>query len=704
MTSAPASATRGLDRLVETAARLTSQPVASAQRDQLRRAFQDLAPKAKPAEQFVAIWRAAGLKGKPARLHRPAPSAAPFVTFDESRGWTIARSRAADGTWRGIRADGTEVDLGDLHGHVCLSLPRRRSDGPVSAARWVRAAVWAQKSAILDGVVATALVSLLALGASLYSMQVYDRVIPAQGLSTLWVLTAGVTLSILLEMLFRILRNRTMDHACDTMERELNDQFFSRLLGVRMEARPATVGTLAAQVKGLEALRTLLSSTSLFVLADVPFGVPLLVAVALVGGWLVAVPLIALPVSLVLGLAFQFALARQAHRAAAAANRKVGVLVEAADGAEAVKAANGEWFLHARWTSLVQEAAGADRAIRNHAALGQNLTMAAQQLTYVALIAAGAVLVTRNELTMGALLACAILGNRALAPIVQLPGILVQWAQARSAIGSLQALVALPNEMDGASGALTPESLAPTVRFERVQFAYSQDAQPAVRVDKLEIRAGERVGLIGAIGSGKSTLLKLASGQFRPSEGKVFLGGVDAALLSTQVVREQIGYLPQEARLLNGTLRDNVILGLADPGDDAILAAARRTGLFDVVASHPRGLALEISEGGRGLSSGQKRLVGLTRLLLARPRIWLLDEPTDGLDSVTEARIVALLNEVAKEQDITLVISTHKSAVLPLLERLVVVQAGAIAADGPRDTVLARVSGRPQPVQTGAVA
>ena len=219
----------------------------------------------------------------------------------------------------------------------------------------------------------------------------------------------------------------------------------------------------------------------------------------------------------------------------------------------------------------------------------------------------------------------------------------------------------------------------------------------------LPLKSWERIGLIGPIGSGKSTLLKLASGLYRPAEGNVFLGGVDMALLSPTVVRETVGYLPQDVRLVSGSLRDNLLLGLPDPGEEAILEAAQRTGLIELIVGQPRGLALEISEGGRGVSGGQKQLIALTRMLLAKPTVWLLDEPIGAMDSVTEARVVGLLHEVTAA-GATLVVATHKTALLPLLDRLIVLQGGRVVLDGPRDAVTAKLSGRPQPVSAGVAA
>lgn len=678
------------------AAQLAGQHIARARLDGLDRLLDEVDDGASAHLVWNALWRGAGLDGVCGRLRSPTGADLPFAAYCPGQGWCLLQTRAADGLWRGHASDGAAIAIERLGAVECLSLPRRAGAATVpSALALVRAALSARRGVFIDAVLATGLVTVLALATSLFSMQVYDRVVPNQSFNTLWVLTVGVTLSIGFEFMLKQVRARSVDRACNAIDHELSEWFFQRMLGIRMESRPASVGTLAAQVKGFEMVRGVLASSAIFVLADVPFAVFFLLMIALMGGWLVAVPLIALPIALAAGLMFQAAIQRHAHRNLSASNRKAGLLVEAVDGAESLKANGAEWTIQARWRALVAETGAADQGIRNHSALSQNLTAAFQQLSYIALVAAGAWLVAENRMTMGALMACSIISNRALMPVVQLPGVMVQWAQARAAIAGLDQIIGLPNEADGAADALAPRGLDGALRFERIGFAYG--ANPiALEVAALDIAPGERVGLIGTIGSGKSTLLKLASGLYRPAQGRVFLGGVDVALLAPARVRELVGYLPQEARLFSGSLRDNLLLGLADPGDEAILAAARRTGLIELVLGQPRGLALAITEGGRGVSGGQKQLIAVTRLLLARPPVWLLDEPTGAMDAVSEARIVALLGELAAE-GITLVATTHKSALLPLLDRLVVLQGGRVRLDGPREAVLAQLSGKAAP-------
>ncbi len=554
-------------------------------------------------------------------------------------------------------------------------------------------AIGKRKGVFRDALIATLVVNTLTLASSLFAMQVYDRVIPHTGFSTLYVLAGGVALAIGLELLLKQLRTTLLDREATRIDAELADWFFRRALGIRMEARPPSLGTFAAQIKGLEYLRGVLSSATLFVLADVPFALFFIGVIALIGGPLALVPLMLLPLTLITGLLFQ----RRINRATAASqghgNRKAGMLVESIDGIESIKATGGEAKLQNDWRTLLEEAGTDDDRIKHASALSGNITAALQQLGYVALIAFGAFLAVEGRLSMGGLIACSIISSRALAPIGRLPGILVQWAHCRAALNNLDQLLAQPNELDETDRTLDPEVLDGGLRLEGIRFSYNENGRPALELPRLEIRPGERVGLVGPIGSGKSTLLKLASGLYRAQEGRVYLGGLDMSMVRPQRLRQLVAYVPQEIRLLRGTLRDNLIQGLDDPGDEALLSAARETGLLDLINSHPQGLALPITEGGRGISGGQKQLIGITRLLLVKPVLLLLDEPTASMDAATEARFVELLGKLAANGT-TVLVATHKTALLPLLDRVLAFGNGRLLLDGPRDAVLAKLSGR----------
>lgn len=678
--------------LLRKAAQLSGQRVPRSRLDAIRLVLERNEKQPAPV-RFDGAWRAAGLIGLPTVIRSAERADLPLLCWRKGESAALIVAMGADGNFTGTDESGHPVVVSPEEDAVWTRLARRKEVEAVPRALpLISRVVWTHKTSLFEAILATVVVSLLALGISLYSMQVYDRVIPNQGFQTLWVLTAGVLMAILLEWLLKQVRAHVVDRAGLDIDKQLSQWFFERMQGVRLETRPTTVGTLAAQVKGFETVRGMLTSTSLFVLADIPFAVFFIIVIAMIGGVVVAVPLIALPLALIAGIMFQGGIRRQAARMVISSNRKNGLLVETVEGAESIKTAHGDWQLAGRWKDLVAEVSEADEKIRHYSAWSQNLTVLLQQAGYVALVAAGAYLVASNRLTMGGLLAITIISNRAMTPIVQLPGILLQWAHARAAIDGLDQILALPNEQDGIEQCLTPQSISADVRVEKLRFAYGMQ-RTVLEVDQLSIQAGEKVGLLGPVGSGKSTLLKVMSALYRPNEGRVFLGGMDMASLHPSVSREVIAYLPQEQRLVSGTLRQNLLLGLPDPGDEAILAAARRTGLFELIAQHPKGLQIEISEGGKGVSGGQKQMIALTRLALGQSSLWLLDEPTASMDNDAEMRIVRMLQESLRADD-TLVVATHKTALLPILTRLIVIREGRILLDGPRDSVLAALRGQ----------
>jgi ATP-binding cassette subfamily C protein LapB len=411
--------------------------------------------------------------------------------------------------------------------------------------------------------------------------------------------------------------------------------------------------------------------------------------IALIAGPVALVPLAFVPVSIAAGLLFSKKLARLTQAHMEESNRKSGLLIEAIDGIESIKACGAEWKLLERWQKLTSTLAGNEIAMKDLTGLSTNLAQTLQQISYIGLVAAGVFAIGAGDLTMGGLIACTIISSRALNPIAQLSGLIVQWQQSKIALQGLDAIMAMPPDVLPNERRMVPDQCKGRLRLEAVQYTYGSDA-PVLTVDKLQFQPGERVAVLGAVGSGKSTLIKALSGLYRPAGGRVYLDEVDMANLAPEFVREHIGYLPQDVRLFQGSLRENLALGLPSPSDQQILDAAQRTGLDRLISSHPRGLGIEISEGGRGLSGGQKQLVGLTRMVLARPRIMLLDEPTASMDPQLEEHIATHIFGM-RPQDTTLVVVTHKLAMLRHFTRVIVVDRGRVVADGARDDVLARM-------------
>lgn len=557
--------------------------------------------------------------------------------------------------------------------------------GSFSAKDWFIYATRKRRGVFFEAIFATFVLSVFGLMSALYTMQVYDRVVPTKGFSTLWVLTIGVLMAIFFELIMKLVRSHLVDKASKAIDLELSGVFFSKALAIRSDCRPQTVGTFASQIRHFESVRNFMTSSALFILADAPFALLFILVIYIIAGPVAFVPLMMIPVGLIIGLSMKGPIERYTAESMEESNKKNGLLIEAIDGVESVKAASAEWKLEDKWRQLTETITTTDLKSKLLTTFSTSSTQSIQQLSYVGIIATGAYSIVNGDLTMGGLIACSIISGRALTPLAQMPSMIVQWKHAKIALDVLDGIMAMPSER-GHQRLVVPDSCKGEIKLNQVAFAYEENA-PQVAVEKLSFKPGDRVAVLGAVGSGKSTLIKILSGLYQPQQGGVFLDDMDMSLVASEFVREQIGYLPQEVRLFNGTLRDNLVLGLPALSDSQILKAAALTGLDQAIQNHPSGLEINISEGGKGLSGGQRQLVGLTRMLLARPKVLLLDEPTASMDTRLEELVMKHLFEQLPD-DSVIVLATHKAGVLKHVNRIVVMDSGKVTLDGPKQEVL----------------
>lgn len=617
--------------------------------------------------------------------------------------WCVLRGRNAQGEWISEWWDAQThrwVERADdtLAGHVIarlqLNRPYAASASPVY--QLIRDEIGAHRGTLRDAVLGGVMINGVALGTSLYSMQVYDRVIPTAASQTplvLLVLTLGVLAAIVFELVAKRVRSALYDRLIDQVDQRLARAIYLRFLSIRLDQLPQSVGGLAAQMRGYETVRGFLTSATTSLLVDAPFALTFLVLIALMAGWLAAIPLAFFMLCLGVGLYFRRRVDAMASQSNAAGNQKYGLLVETVEGAETLKSGQGGWRMLSRWLKVSDDARGHEQAMRQVSEQSQHLAAALQQVSYTLLVASGALLVSRGDLSMGGLIACTVLSGRVLSPVAMIPGQLVQWAHARAALQGLDRLWALEGDHHGQDQPIVLGSLRGGYRFDAVQAQYG--GNQALALPNLVIRPGEKVGVLGPVGAGKTTLLRLLSGMYKPQAGRVLLDDVDITQLAKPVLAEHIGYVQHDGRLFAGTLRDNLILGQIDPGDEAIFDAARQTGLLQsVITPHPKGLQQEIFEGGTGLSDGQRQLLNLTRAFLRRPCVWLLDEPTASMDRGLELQVTQALRNAIRPTD-TLVMVTHKGEMLELVDRLIVVVNHQVVLDGPKALVLQKLNKPP---------
>ena len=623
----------------------------------------------------------------------------PLLCYTETHGWGVVVDRDPSDFWlietekESVKALTSELTHGlflirfnasSTHAHATDFIAE-------SFFAFTKKTINQYRPELIEAALASLFIGFLALATSLFSMQVYDRVIPTRSDYTLVILSLGVLLTILIELAMKFARSKLMDFVVVGVDARLSREIFHRLLKLRVDQIPSSVGSLAGQLRGYEQIRSFYTSSTLFTLIDLPLGlVFLLVMVSVGSAWVALVPFVFGLGALYLGFSTREKINELATSGAMFSNMKTGLLVEAVEGVETIKAGAGTWKFLSRWISVNSKTIESDLKMRSVTESVGYFSATIQQISYASLVIVGSLIVMQGQMTMGALIACSILSGRVLAPILALPGLLVQHAHAMAALKGLDSLYELKTDTHGIRRPLLPDMIHGHFRIVDAKFAYGQNP-PALVIPKLDIKRGEHIAILGPIGAGKSTLLRLLSGLYVPQEGQVLLDGLDLSHISRQVLSQHLGYLQQDHRLFQGTLRENLLIGMPDPGDSVITQAMERTGMINFVTKHPKGLDRPIMEGGKGLSGGQRQLVAFTRLVLCNPEILLLDEPTATMDDEQERRCIQVLTDQAKAGK-TLIIVTHKTSILPLVSRIIIVAGNSVVIDGPRDSVLQQLA------------
>lgn len=573
--------------------------------------------------------------------------------------------------------------------------PPNLRPGPASASgradqglarHWFWGAVLGQRDVYRDVLLAALLVNLFALAMPLFTMNVYDRVVPNHAVETLWALAIGVALVLAGDLVLRLLRSRFVDEASARIDVQLSARLMERVLGMRLEARPTSVGSFAQNLRGFEQVRDFIASSTVTTLIDLPFAALFLLVMVWIAPWL-ALP-VALAGALILGSGWLLqhrlhTLAQTTHRASAMRN---ATLVESLNGIETIKSQGAEAGIQAKWERTNAFLSAVNMRMRRLTAMATNSTQLIGQAVNVVIVIVGVYLIHERQLTMGALIACTTLAGRALAPAGQVVALLMQYQGVRASLDGLNAVMAQPQERPEGSAFLERTQMTGDIELRNVSFAYPGRQERVLSNLTIRIKAGERVALIGRVGSGKSTIQKLMMGLYQPTEGAVLIDGADVRQIDPADVRRNQAYVSQDVMLFYGSLRDNIAFGLPYADDAAIRDAAEVACLSEFVNSHPQGFDLQVGERGETLSGGQRQCVGLARAVLHNAPFLLLDEPTSAMDFSTEAQVTQRIGQYAKGKTVVLV--THRTSMLAMVDRVIVVDGGKVVADGPRDRIM----------------
>ncbi len=590
-----------------------------------------------------------------------------------------------------VTVPAAELLEGDI-GTVIVCRPRFKFDartpraGTNERGHWFWDAMRANMPIYRDVLLAAFFINVFALALPLFTMNVYDRVVPNYAVETLWMLAAGVIIIMLADISLRTMRGYFLDLASRRVDVKLSAMIMERVLGIRMEHRPASVGSYAVNLRSFETVRDFITSASVATIIDVPFAIIFMGVIAWIA-WPVLIPL-SIGLVIVLGYAFVTQgklkeLTETTYRAGAQRN---ATLIESLVGLDTIKAMGAESRMQRKWEESTSFLAHVGVQLRLLSNSTINVTMWSQQMVTMFVIVTGVYLITAGELSMGGLIACTMLSGRVMAPFGQVAGLVTQYHNAEIALKSLDDVMATPLERPEGAQFLSRDMFKGDIEFKNVSFAYPGAEMESLSDVSFRIKPGEHVAILGRVGSGKSTLQKLAMGMYQPTSGSIMIDGIDLRQLDPTELRSRVGYVPQDVTLFYGSLRDNFTLAQSQVSDAALVRAAEIANLSDFINRHPQGFDMVVSERGDSLSGGQRKCVALARAVISDPPILMMDEPTGSMDHSTEMAVKQHLSEYVKGR--TWMVVTHRNSLLEMVDRIIVIDNGKLVADGPRDSVV----------------
>ena len=656
---------------------------------QVEPALEQIGMRAEPVTRRLGAW--------------PSTKCPAVLELEEERAAVLLDTRGNEGlVYAPGLAEPMWVKLADLAGAytgravIVESDPTREraNERPWDKARrthWFWSEVWKVRREFWPVLLAALIVNLLAFAMPLFTMNVYDRVIPNKAVSTLWVLALGVMFAIGFDFTLRIARARLIDEVGRKLDAKLSQKLFEKVMNLPMAERLGSTGAFARRVSEYEMVRDFFASTTVVLAVDVTFLVLFLGLITALAGWLVLIPMAGIALMLTAGFSLQKAMGRAALDAQADSSLQHSVLVESIAGAETLKSVRAEGQMLGRWRRYSAMSAATSERMRKLTAVAVNLASVSQQMISIGLLIGGFYRFQQGEMTMGAIIAIIMLSGRSLQPVGQLAFLVTRGRQATATLDSLQRMMEAGDERQVAMRSIVPEIRAGHIELVDVSFRYPEAGRDALAGLTLKINLGERIGIIGRVASGKSTLGRVLCGLYAPTEGEMLVDGLDSRQYHPHQLREAFRFVSQDAEVFSGSVRDNLMLGAANATDAQLIDAVVRSGADIFLSRDAAGFDLPVGERGSRLSGGQRSLLVLARALVSPSKLLFLDEPTGSMDTQTEMYFIEHL-KTALAPDQTLLVSTHRNNMLSIVNRLIVIDAGKVIADGPRDEVLSHLS------------
>jgi ATP-binding cassette, subfamily C, bacterial LapB len=539
---------------------------------------------------------------------------------------------------------------------------------------------------------ATLFINIFVVVGPLFTMNVYDRVIPHNAIDTLWVLAIGVAVIYGFDIVLKFLRTFFLERAAKKSDIILSSILFEHSLNIKLSDRPRSVGAFASNIRDLDGLRNFFTSSALTAFIELPFAIIFLLVIYSIHPVIVLVPLTMILILALFSIPIKHALQTIYESMHTSIGKRNSILVESLANLETIKAFNACSTIQWHW----EEASGeiAKKGLQSRLRFSSLSTISAFliQLSSICIIIVGVYLIQSGELTMGGLIAVSMLATRSISPMTQAASLFANYQEMRTSLQSLNALMAKGEERPEGKKFIRRPLFEGTIELKEVDFSYYEETIKALKNITFRIKPGEKIGIIGPVGSGKSTIGKLLMGFFSPTSGSIYMDGLDINQIDPVDLRQNISYVPQDVTLFSGTVRDNIVLKFPHATDEEIIRAARFGAVNLLTDRHPLGMDLQVGERGFNVSGGQRQSIAVARAFITESPIVLLDEPTNAMDYNTEMKVIGNLKDAIKDK--TVLIITHKPSILILVDRLLVMDDGNLVMDGPKEEVLSKLGGK----------
>ncbi len=545
------------------------------------------------------------------------------------------------------------------------------------------------KGVYVQAGIATFLVNLFALVIGFFVMVVYDRIIPSNALTSLIGLFVGASFIILLRYALELLKTYFLDFAGQTIERKTSENVFDKIMRYDLLRAPKSNGSVAALVKDFETFQQFFTSVTILLLIDIPFMFLFLYAIYAIGGPLVYVPLLIIPLVAFVGLVIQPFLKKMAKNTIEGGEAKQTVLLETLQNIETVKSISGAQKLRQRWLKAVDQQADVNVKTKFYNQIATSFSSSALMFNQIMIVSYGVILIGEGTLSMGGLIGAMIISGRALAPVGQISQVLGRLNVSMECYKRIDEFMQVTNREEITREYVERSTLEGPITTKNMTFRYPESQTKLFDNLNLEIKEGEKVAVLGKIGSGKSSLVRILLGLYLSDDGLVMVGGTNVNQIRPEDIRKNFGVVHQNVALFSGTVRENITLGVDNFDDDELVKISKIAGVDDWLGKLPNGFDYKLSEGGKELSGGQRQTVALARALMRKPHYLLFDEPTANMDTGTEQQVLAGLKSYLSNE--TVLIVTHRMAPLTLVDRIIVLDSGRVAVDGPKDLVIQKL-------------